>query len=145
MAPAPLRLLVVGGGVIGSVYATWLQTSGHQVTILARGQRLIALQEHGLRIEDAQTGQVLTTPIATVDHLAPDADYDMLIVAVRLEQVAALLPSIAATRRIPTVLFFLNNAFGVEQFVQAVGPERTVLGFPGIGGHQLGTTTKYWD
>ncbi len=140
----PYRILMIGAGVIGSVYAAWLQRAGHQVAILARGQRLVQLREQGLLIEDTGTGQRLTTPIATVDHLAPDAAYDLLIVAVRLEQVADVLPLIAANTTIPTVLFLLNNAFGAEQFAQAVGRDRVVLGFPGIGGRREGATTKYY-
>ena len=93
--PLP-HILMIGAGVIGSVYAAWLQQADQQVTILARGQRLVDLHEHGLCIEDTGTGQVLTTPIMTVDHLAPDDAYDLLIVAVRLEQVTAVLPLITA-------------------------------------------------
>src|SRR5271166_4475654 len=62
-APPSLRILVIGGGVIGSVYAAWLQKAGQQVTILERGQHLADLRDQGLRIEDTGTGQVLTTPI----------------------------------------------------------------------------------
>lgn len=144
MSQQSLRILVIGAGVIGSVYAAWLQQAGQQVTILARGQRLADLHEHGLIIEDVGTSQVLTTPITTVDHLAPDDAYDLLIVAVRLEQITALLPLITANTATPTVLCLLNNAFGATQFVEAVGPERIVLGFPGIGGRRDGSTTKYY-
>ena len=143
LQPLP-HILVIGGGVIGSVYAAWLQQAGHQVTILARGQRLADLREHGLCIEDTGTGQVLTTPIETVDHLAPDDAYDVLIVAVRLEQITAVLPLITANSPTPTVLFLLNNAFGAEQFSAAVGHDRVVLGFPGIGGRCDGSTIKYY-
>jgi 2-dehydropantoate 2-reductase len=139
-----LHILVIGAGVIGSVYAAWLQRAGQQVTILARGQHLAELHEHGLIIEDMGTGQMLTTPIETVDHLAADDAYDLLIVAVRLDQVTAVLPRIAANSLIPTVLFLLNNAFGAEQFAEAVGRERMVLGFPGIGGRRDGSTIKYY-
>jgi 2-dehydropantoate 2-reductase len=144
MPQAPLRILVIGAGVIGSVYAAWLQMSGHQVTILARGQHLVDLQDHGLIIEDTGTGRLLTTPIATLDHLAPDDAYDLLIVAVRLEQVTDILPLVTANTATPLVLFLLNNAFGAEQFTQAVGRERVVLGFPGIGGRREGSTTRFY-
>jgi 2-dehydropantoate 2-reductase len=144
MPQSPKRILVLGAGVIGSVYAAWLQRAGQQVTMLARGQRLVEVQEQGLLIEDTRTRQRLSVPIATVDHLAPDDAYDLLIVAVRLDQVPDLLPLIAATTAIPTVLFLLNNAFGVEQFATAVGHDRAVIGFPGIGGRRDGATVKYY-
>jgi ketopantoate reductase len=37
---APMKILVYGAGVIGTLYAARLQQEGHQVTILARGSRL---------------------------------------------------------------------------------------------------------
>jgi ketopantoate reductase len=38
MSQEPLRILVIGAGVIGSVYAAHLQAAGNNVTLLARGQ-----------------------------------------------------------------------------------------------------------
>ena len=38
MSQEPLRILVIGAGVIGSVYAAHLQAAGNSVTLLAREQ-----------------------------------------------------------------------------------------------------------
>jgi 2-dehydropantoate 2-reductase len=140
----PRSILVIGAGVIGSVYAAWLSEAGQQVTILARGQRLAELRDEGLRLEDAATGQASRTCIATTDHLSPLDAYDLAMVAVRLDQVQDVLPVLAAAEQIPTVLFFLNNAFAVERYAQAVGRGRVVLGFPGIGGRRDGATIRYY-
>lgn len=137
-------ILVVGAGVIGSVYATWLSQADQQVTILARGLRLAELRNQGLTVKDAATGQLVHISIATTDHLSPSDAYDLAIVAVRLDQVGEVLPVLAAAKQIPTVLFFLNNAFAVEQYAQVVGRERVVLGFPGIGGRRDGATIQYY-
>lgn len=144
MTRDPVRILIVGAGVIGSVYGAWLVQAGHHVSILARGRRLEELREHGLQIEDAATGQADTVAVATSDHLAPDDAYDLAIVAVRLEQVDDILPTLAANRAIPTMLFLLNNAFGVQQYTQAIGCDRVVVGFPGIGGAREGSTIRYY-
>ena len=48
-----MRIVVVGSGVIGSIYGGRLARSGHDVTLLARGQRLADLRAHGLVLEDA--------------------------------------------------------------------------------------------
>ena len=49
-----MKILVIGAGVLGSLYAARLQAAGHDVSIMARGERLeqirargILLQEHG--------------------------------------------------------------------------------------------------
>ena len=54
-AGEPMRVLVLGAGVIGSVYAARLLRAGHHVVMLARGQRLADLRAHGLVLEDAQS------------------------------------------------------------------------------------------
>ena len=51
-----MRILVLGAGVIGSVYAGKLLEAGHEVVLLARGSRLADLQSHGLLLEDAESG-----------------------------------------------------------------------------------------
>ena len=51
-----MRILVLGAGVIGSVYAGKLLQAGHEVVLLARGPRLVDLQTHGLILEDAESG-----------------------------------------------------------------------------------------
>ncbi len=88
---------------------------------------------HGLVLEDAATGKRTTTPIAVIDHLAPTESYDLAIVTVRLDQVASVLPTIAANDCIPTVLFMLNNPIGMQR-LEMLEPQRIVLGFPGVGG-----------
>ena len=52
-----MRVLIVGAGVIGSVYAGRLLAAGHAVTLCARADRFAELKESGLVLEDAQTGQ----------------------------------------------------------------------------------------
>ena len=144
MSQTPLRIVVLGGGVIGSVYAAWLQQAGHQVSMLARGQRLAEVREHGLEVEDVGTGRRIRASVATMDHLAPEDTADLAIVAVQLEQLGELLPILAANRGISTVLFLVNDAFGAEHFARALGPGRAVLGFPGIGGTREGPAIKYY-
>lgn len=51
-----MRILVFGAGVIGSVYAAHLLRAGHEVTLLARGQRLADLTASGLVVENAESG-----------------------------------------------------------------------------------------
>ena len=42
-----MRALVYGAGPLGSYYAAKLHEAGEDVTLLARGQRLADLGEHG--------------------------------------------------------------------------------------------------
>ena len=59
-----MDILVYGAGVTGSVYAASLQEAGHNVSLLARGQRAVSLRVHGIQLEDAATGRRTTTPVS---------------------------------------------------------------------------------
>ena len=137
-----MDILVYGAGVIGSVYAARLQEAGHNVSLLARGQRAISLRTHGIQLEDASTGRRTTTQVSVVEHLAPTDSYDVVLVTVRLDQLDSILPILAANHEIPTLLFLLNNPAGMRQFEQ-LDPQRVVPGFPAVGGVRKGDVVHY--
>jgi threonine dehydrogenase-like Zn-dependent dehydrogenase len=107
-----MKILVYGAGVIGSLYAARLREAGQEVSILARGQRLADLREHGIVLEGAITGHRTTTHVGAVQQLAPEDTCDLVIVAVPKNHVSEVLPALAANRHMPNVLFMGNNAAG---------------------------------
>lgn len=129
-----MKILVYGAGVLGSLYAAKLHEAGQDVTILARGQRLRDIRENGIVLVDDESGRQTTADVRVSDQLAPDDDYELVMVLVRKNQVAALLPSLAANRYTPSVMFMTNNAAGSDDLIAALGRERVLLGFPGAGG-----------
>lgn len=137
-----MNILVYGAGVIGSVYAARLQEAGYHVSLLARGQRAEALRTQGILLEDESTGQRTTTRVAVVEQLAPTDSYDVIIVTVRLDHLASILPILAANRQIPTVLFMLNNPIGMP-YLEMLEAWRVVLGFPSVGGVRQGDVVRY--
>jgi 2-dehydropantoate 2-reductase len=143
MSQEPLRILVIGAGVIGSVYAAHLQAAGESVMLLARGQHAADLRANGLLLEDASTGQSTTSHVPIVEGPAPGDFYDLALICVRLDQVVATIPDLAANQHIPTLVFFLNNPTGTELLVEQLGSQRVVLGFPGVGGTRAGTRVRY--
>jgi 2-dehydropantoate 2-reductase len=143
MSQEPLRILVIGAGVIGSVYAAHIQAAGYLVTLLARGQHAADLRASGLLLEDASTGQSTTSHVRIVERLAPDDVYDLALVCVRLDQVEMTIPDLAANQQIPLVVFLLNNPTGTKPLVEQLGSQRVVLGFPGMGGTREGTRVRY--
>jgi 2-dehydropantoate 2-reductase len=137
-----MNILVYGAGVIGSIYAARLQEAGHNVSLLARGQRAASLREHGIQLEDKLTRQRTITRVSIVEQLTPTDIYDVVIVTVRLDQLHSVLPALAANQQIPTLLFMLNNPAGMRTFEQ-LDPQRIVPGFPNIGGTREGDVVHY--
>jgi 2-dehydropantoate 2-reductase len=138
-----MDILVYGAGVLGSLYAARLHEAGHEVALLARGQRLVDLREHGVVLENAVTGERTVTQVPTVTALNPDDAYDLVLVIMRKNQVGAILPILAANTQTPNVLFMMNNAAGPGLLVDALGEERVLLGFPGAGGERDGHVIRY--
>lgn len=137
-----MRVLVLGAGVIGSVYAGRLLRGGHQVTMLARGRRLADLASSGLVLLDAESGEREVLPVAAVGTPTPDTAYDLVLVAVRAEQLTATLPVLAALPGDPDVLFFGNTAGRTELLREALG-RRALFGFPAVGGVLDGQVVRY--
>jgi 2-dehydropantoate 2-reductase len=132
------RILVYGAGPLGSLFAARLQQGGNDVSILARGQRLAELREHGIVLVDAQTQEQTVTWVNVVERLAPDDAYDLVLVIMRKNHALQILPVLAANRHTPNVLFLMNNAAGPGALVEALGEERVLIGFPNSAGYREG-------
>ncbi len=83
-----VRIVVVGAGVIGSIYGGRLARAGHDVTLLARGGRLSDLQDHGLVLQDAQSGQRTEISVPLLTELSKDDHYELALVPVRSAQLS---------------------------------------------------------
>jgi 2-dehydropantoate 2-reductase len=138
----PARILVLGGGVIGSVYAGALLGAGHHVVLLIRGKRLTEVRSHGLVLENAESGQRSDLPVVAVEHPEIDQRYDLVLVAVRAEQLEATLPILTNMHDGSDVLFFGNLAGHGPALIQALGG-RAVFGFPAAGGTRDGSVIRY--
>jgi ketopantoate reductase len=145
-----MKILVYGAGPLGSVFAARLRDAGHDVSILARGQRLADLREHGIVLHSVITDARTVTRVNVVEHLAPDDIYDLVLVIMCKNNALDILPILAANKNTPNVLFLTNNAAGPAELVEALGRERVLMGFPSAAGYRrehvvyymAGTTDK---
>jgi 2-dehydropantoate 2-reductase len=80
-----VRVLILDAGVIGSFYAARLKEVGHDITLLARGQRLTDLRD-GIVLKDFLAVGVPPPVSRSWTELGPDDAYDLAIVAPRLIQ-----------------------------------------------------------
>ncbi len=138
-----MEVLVYGAGVIGTLYAARLQSGGHRVTVVARGQRLRDVRRYGLVLEDVLAGVRSATQVPTTDRLDADARYDLALIIVRRDQLSSIMPQLAASQRVPTLLFMLNNPAGPAELIRVLGRDRMLLGFPGAGGTRDGHVVHY--
>ncbi len=138
-----MRLLIYGAGNIGCLYAARLSRASHEVTLLARGQRLAQLRGRGIQLEDGVTSERTTTAVPLIERLSPTDRYDCVLVPLPKHRVSEVLPILAANDRTPHVVFFGNNAAGPGEMIRALGRERVLLGFPGAAAVMHGDILRY--
>ena len=135
-----MRILVIGAGVIGSVYAGRLLDAGNSVTVCARGRRLAELRESGLVLEDATTGQRIRREVAVVEAADAGQPCDLVVVALRHDQMLAAAPMLRGLRA--DVLFF-GNAAGLTTGLSELVGRRAMFGFPGAAGTRDGEAVRF--
>ncbi|HSW05202.1 2-dehydropantoate 2-reductase [Aquabacterium sp.] len=92
-----MKVCIVGAGAIGGLIGAKLALAGGaQVSVLARGQTLAAVREHGLRIaEDDAGARWRSAPVRASDDAAALGAQDLIIIAVK----APALPQLAQRLR----------------------------------------------
>lgn len=134
-----VKLLVYGAGVLGSLFSAHLHEAGHDVSLLARGERLAALRRHGVQLAEEDSPAVRRVPVPVVEH--PAGGYDLIAVLVRTHQVDAVLESLVGLEG--DVLFLHHWAAGAEPLGEVIGHERVLLGFPTDGGTMDGDVVRH--
>lgn len=106
-----LRVAVIGAGAVGGVFGARLVQAGHDVHFLARGATLAALAAHGLRL-DSVDGDLRLPHVSATDDPRTIGRVELVLVAVKATQVAALAPKLRPLLAPETVVIPLQN--GVE-------------------------------
>jgi 2-dehydropantoate 2-reductase len=135
-----MKVLVVGAGVIGTVYGAHLAAAGNTVSVLSHGPRTDEVAAGGLCARDVLGGGRVDAKTAIV----PDAsgDYDVVLVAVRRDQLASAGAGLAVLAGQPAIVFFGNNPAG-RAAIKGGMPGDVYLGFPGVGGVMTSGTADY--
>lgn len=106
-----MKILIYGAGVLGSHLAHVLHTAGHDVTILARGNRLEALKGGGLKIRHYLQLRTTVDEIKVTDRLGINDEYDLVFIVMQYQQTGKVLPYIAENLKTKNYAFIGNNPF----------------------------------
>ncbi len=114
-----LRVGIIGAGAIGTALAVRLGTHGHDVSVVARGVRRVAIEVDGLVLHEGGERIVSRPRVACVDDLD---DRDLVIVAVKSGALPALLPQLAPVLRRDALLMPAINGLPWWYFQGEGGP-----------------------
>ncbi len=115
-------VLVVGGGAVGSLVATVLVAGGERVVVLDRPGTPTGPDEIRLAAPD---GRQIRSAITRADDPAACPAPDFAVFAVRMTELAAALPAVAAWPGVPVVT--LENGLGAEEMALAALPDSPIV------------------
>ena len=127
-----MRIAVFGAGGVGGYFGALLARAGHELTIVARGAHLAAVQRAGLAVKSA-LGDFHVQPARAI---APGeaAACELVLVAVKNYDLEAALPAIAAVAGDgAAVLSLLNGIDAPELLARVVAAERVLVGQCSVG------------
>jgi 2-dehydropantoate 2-reductase len=121
------RILIAGaGGVGGYIGAQLIRHTDAQITLLARGAHLEAIQTSGLIVHDNDTDYTVH-PNAATDDTTSLGTFDLVLVAVKATALEATLHQIAPNIAPHTVILPLLNGVGHDRTLRTHFPDATVL------------------
>lgn len=134
-----MKILIVGAGVIGSIYGWALSEAGNEVVHLLRPGRA-ALWASGMNIDilDKRKGQkkhyIGNYSIKTTESLNNSDSYDLVIVPTKHFDIINVLKQIVPQTKHADYLLLTQNWHGTEEIEKIIAPTRFVFGDAGAGG-----------
>ena len=125
-----MKICIYGAGAIGGWIGARLAALGEPVSVVARGATLVALQTHGLRLQQAEG--LLQMPVQAADNAAALGVQDLVVVAVKAPALAEVARGIAPLLGPHTLVLTAMN--GVPWWF-----------FQGFGGAYAGTALQAVD
>ncbi len=83
-----MKIAVMGAGAVGGYFGGRLANAGHDVTLIARGAHLAALQTNGLQIK-SPNGDLHLREISATDDPADVGPVDVVMMMVKTYDLAA--------------------------------------------------------
>ncbi len=101
------NVAIVGAGAIGGWLGLHLAKAGVQLSVLARGDTLHALQHHGLQLN--QGGELHSVPVQASNDAADLGVQDLVVISVKAPALAAVAPQVAPLIGPETVVMTAMN------------------------------------
>ena len=117
-----MKICVIGGGgAIGGYLAAKLARAGNQVTVVARGATLEAIQKNGLTLHMEDEPEPLVAVVKVVGKITEVETPDVVMLAVKAHQVEPVIDDLAKIMGPNTVLIPLQNGIPWWYFQKLAG------------------------
>ncbi|MBD1851808.1 2-dehydropantoate 2-reductase [Leptolyngbya sp. FACHB-711] len=132
-----MRICIVGAGAIGGYLGAKLALAGEQVTLIARGAHLEAIQTHGLKLRSPNGTEEAVKEVFATQDIRQAGTQDIVVVALKTQSVPAIAPQLPALYGSETIVVTAQNGIPWWYFrkldtpyadyrIRAVDPDGTV-------------------
>lgn len=121
-----MKYLVIGAGGTGGCIGAYMAEAGKDVTLIARGAHLLAMQEHGIRMETTKKGNYTVHPVKAVDMEHYSGHPDVIFVCVKGYSLEETVPFIQQVAKPDTVVIPILNIYGTGSRLQKMLPDLLV-------------------
>lgn len=121
-----MKYLVIGAGGTGGSIGAYMTEAGKDVTLIARGEHLKKIQEHGLNMETTKKGNYTVHPIKATDMEHYEEQPDIIFVCVKGYSLEETIPFIRRVAKESTIVIPILNIYGTGSRMQEQLPELLV-------------------
>ena len=121
-----MKYAIIGAGGTGGILGFYMTKAGRDVTLIARGRHLAAMQEKGLAVEKMWDGTTETIPVKATDMEHYDEQPDVVLVCVKGYSLEETIPFIQRVAKPSTIVIPVLNIYGTGAKMQEKLPELLV-------------------
>ena len=121
-----MKYAIIGAGGTGGILGFYMTKAGKDVTLIARGRHLAAMQESGLAVEKMWDGTTETIPVkaADMDHYSERPD--VILICVKGYSLEDTIPFIQRVANPSTIVIPVLNIYGTGAKMQEKLPNLLV-------------------
>lgn len=122
-----MKIAIIGTGGVGGYFGGKMAQAGFDVTFVARGEHLKALQQNGLTVKSIY-GDFKIDKVKATDQIAVIGKVDLIILGVKAWQVKEIAPTLLPLLHETTAVIPLQNGVMAAEELQAFIPKENVIG-----------------
>ncbi len=123
-----MKIAIIGTGGVGGYFGGKLAKAGNDVTFLARGEHLKAIQENGLTIKSIQ-GDFRVNPVKATDNIKAIGPADLVVIAVKAWQVRDVGKEPSSLLKSDTMILPLQNGISAaDELSELINPRQIIGG-----------------
>ncbi len=107
-----MKYLIIGAGGTGGSLGAYMTEAGKDVTLIARGEHLRQIEEHGLKMETTRKGNYTVRPIKAFDMEHYAEQPDIIFVCVKGYSLDETIPFIKRVAKDSTIVIPILNLYG---------------------------------